>query len=353
LAEAGLLANITEPTIIGALALFAFVVTVGYAIYKRAMGERITGTARQATAIGIVAGFVVAAALVVPGLQPIFWKKKAPAKAPAPGKPKKKISVPYQGITYGVIEDKYAHPVTGIENAKVKLRREEPTRTESPPVLATENTSSDGSFLMKQDMIVKGPVWISAVKDNEFYPAKEKTEIPGAGTFPPKRLYVKKADITDIGSFSWALSDKSTNIRVSGTTIYENVTTSKTGWIELELKNTESESGLRDLQALMIRGGDWDDLGAAVDAYLKTAPDYIETGHVGDTELVDTYTCELNNRGELKWGDRILWHIDLSVETATGGLEHLKIVNDDLLGGESFESTTGIPEVSLSVQTET
>jgi len=352
LAEAGLLANISGPTIIGSLCLLAFVITVGYAIYKRAMGERLTGTAKQAAAIGIVLGFVTAAALVVPGIQQIFWKKKAPAKAPKP-KPKKKISVPYTGITYGVIQDKYAHPTTGVENATVKLRREEPTRTESPPVLATENTGSDGSFLMKQDMIVKGPVWISAVKDNEFYPAKEKTEIPGAGVFPPKRLYVKKADITDIGSLSWALSDKSTNIRVSGNTIYENVTTSKTGWIELELKNTESESGLRDLQALMIRGADWDDLGAAVDAYLKTAPDYIDTGHVGDTELVDTYTCELNNRGELKWGDRIVWHINLSVETATGGLQHLKIVNDDLLGGESFEGNTGCPEISISIQTET
>jgi len=351
LAEAGLLANITGPTAIGSLLLLVFVITVGYALYKRAMGERLEGTAKQATAIGIVLGFVVAAALVVPGIQPIFWKKAKP-KPKAPKAPRKKVEVPYQGITYGVIQDKYAHPTTGVENATVKLRREEPTRTESPPVLATENTNADGSFLMKQDMIVKGPVWISAVKDNEFYPAKEKTEIPGAGVFPPERLYIKKADITDIGSLSWALSDSSTNIRVSGNTIYENVTTSTTGWIELELKNTESESGLRDLQALMIRGADWDDLGAAVDAYLKTAPDYIETGHVGDTELVDTYTCELNNRGELKWGDRVVWHINLSVETATGGLEHAKLVLDDLLGGESFEKTVGIPEQSLSVVTE-
>jgi len=353
LAEAGLLANITGPTIIGSLLLLAFVMTVGYALYKRAMGERLAGTAKQAAAIGIVAGFVVAAALVVPGIQQIFWKKKAP-KPKAPKPPKKQIQVPYKGITYGVIEDKYSHPKVGIDNIEVKLRREEPTRTEHPPVLATTTTNSDGSFTLTQDMVVEGSVWISTgTKDNAYYPAKEKTEIPGPGTFPPERLYVKKADATDIGSFDWALSDSSTNIRVSGNTIYENVTTSKTGWIELELKNTESESGLRDLQALMIRGGDWDDLGAAVDAYLKTAPDYIDTGHVGDTELIDTYTCELNNRGELKWGDRIVWHLDLSVETATGGLEHLKIVNDDLLGGESFESTTGIPEVSISVQTET
>jgi len=351
---AGLLANITGPTIVGSLLLLGFVITVGYAIYKRAMGERLTGTAKQATAIGIVAGFVVAAALVVPGLQPIFWKKKAPApKAPKPPEKRRQVEVPYKGITYGVIEDKYAHPVTGVDNATVKLRREEPTRTESPPVLATENTSSDGSFLMKQDMVVKGSVWISAVKDNEFYPAKEKTEIPGAGVFPPKRLYVDEADITDIGSLSWSLSDKSNNIRVSGNTIYENVAQSKTGWIELKLANSESESGLRDLQALMIRGGDWSDLGAAVDAYLKKAPEDISTAHVGDTELVDTYTCELNNAGEEEWGDEIIWHIDLSVESATGGKEHLKVVVDDLLGGESFEGTDGIPETDLTVKTET
>jgi len=345
--------NIAGPTTLGAVLLFFFVVAVAYAIYKRFMDERITGRAKKAVALGVVGGFVVASALVVPGLQPIFWQKKAVKKKVAkPGK-RKQIEVPYKGITYGIIEDKYSQPKTGVENVTVKLRREEPTRTESPPVFATENTNADGSFTLTQEIMVKGTVWVSAVKDNEYYPAKEKTEIPGPGTFPPERLYVDQADVVDIGSLDWSLSDSSNNIRVSGSTIYENVTTSKTGWIEITLKNSESEAALRDLQTLMIRGGDWDDLGASVDAYLVSAPDDISTKKVGDTTLVDTYTCQLNSVGEEEWGQQITWHIDLSVESATGGLEHLKLNIDDLLGGESFEGTGGVPETNISVETET
>lgn len=333
---------------LGSFLLLIMVLAIGYILYTKITDIKMSETGKKIAGLTILIGLVVGASSFIPAIGGPFWQA-IPPERPTPPQPT--ITVEDTGIVAGSVAKLYAIPAEYVQDAIVSVSLSEPQRNVSWRKIVSDNTNSDGTFMIQVPHITSGTVWISADKEN-YYPAKQSTTIPGASIYPPESLWVTP-DLTETGVIAWSITENSTGCTVSGTTITENVTTSTSHYFDLELTVTDPETAIRDLELLEIRGGDWDNLGASVSVYVKEMPSYLSARTVGDVTLVDSYTSEIQVVGEHQWGDTITLHFTLSVQNANDAKDHLVIHLDDLLGAKDFNDGTGASEIILTIVTAT